>query len=73
MIFLSFQRFCTLLLTVFAQNQRMEPVVLFKGKGRVGIHERQQYSKGVEVIFTPKGVINTPSMNSYVQLWLKRV
>ncbi len=70
---MSFQRFCTLLLTVFAQNQRMKPVVLFKGKGRIGIEERQQYSQDVEVIFTPKAVINTPSMNSYVRILLKKV
>jgi hypothetical protein len=51
----------------------MKPVVLFKGKGCVGIEERQQYSQDVEVIFTPKAVINTPSMNSYVQILLKKV
>jgi hypothetical protein len=51
----------------------MKPVVLFKGKGRIGIEERQQYSQDVEVIFTPKAVINTPSMNSYVQILLKKV
>jgi hypothetical protein len=51
----------------------MEPVVLFKGKGRVGADERQQYSKGVDVLFTPKAVINGPSMNIYVKKWLKKV
>ncbi len=62
-----------MLLTVFAKNQRMAPVVLFKGKGRIGADERQQYSKGVHVIFTPKAVINGPSMHVYVNKWLEKV
>ncbi|CAF2085496.1 unnamed protein product [Rotaria magnacalcarata] len=53
---ISNKRFCTVILTVFHKNQRMEPVVLFKGKGNVGVAERQQYSKGIHVIFTPKAV-----------------
>ncbi|CAF1246010.1 unnamed protein product [Adineta steineri] len=70
---ISNKRFCTILLTVFAKNQRMEPVVLFKGTGNVGVDERQQYAKGVHVIFTPKAFINGPSMNLYIQKWLEKV
>ncbi|CAF4738719.1 unnamed protein product, partial [Rotaria sp. Silwood2] len=66
-------RFCTVILTVFAKNQRMNPVVLFKGKGNIGVDERQQYSQGVHVIFTPKAVINGPSMDIYVKKWLEKV
>ncbi|CAF1400205.1 unnamed protein product, partial [Rotaria sordida] len=34
----------TIILTVFAKNQRMQLVVLFKGKGNIGIDERQKYA-----------------------------
>ncbi|CAM2725583.1 unnamed protein product, partial [Rotaria socialis] len=70
---ISNKRFCTVILTVFHKNQRMEPAVLFKGKGNVGVAERQQYSKGIHVIFTPKAVINGPSMDLYCTKWLERV
>jgi len=60
------------ILTVFGKNQRMGPVALFKGKGKIGIDERQKYSKGVHVIFTPKSVINGPSWDLYVKTWLER-
>ncbi|CAF4457790.1 unnamed protein product, partial [Rotaria socialis] len=69
---ISNKRFCTVILTVFHKNQRMEPAVLFKGKGNVGVAERQQYSKGIHVIFTPKAVINGPSMDLYCTKWLER-
>jgi hypothetical protein len=45
----------------------MLPVLLFKGKGKVSADERQQYSRGVHVIFTPKAVINGPSMDEYIK------
>jgi hypothetical protein len=61
------------LLTVFGKNQRMLPVLLFKGKGRISADERQQYPSGVHVIFTPKAVINGPSMDEYVKKWLEKV
>ena len=51
----------------------MKPVVLFKGKGNIGADERQQYSKGVHVIFTPKAVINGQSMDIYINQWLEKV
>ena len=51
----------------------MKPVVLFKGKGNVDVDERQQYSKDIQVIFTPKAVINGPSMNIYINTWLQKV
>ncbi|CAF4815779.1 unnamed protein product, partial [Rotaria socialis] len=35
--------------------------------------ERQQYSKGIHVIFTPKAVINGPSMDLYCTKWLEKV
>ncbi|CAF3267855.1 unnamed protein product [Rotaria sp. Silwood2] len=70
---ISNKRFCTVLLTVFGKNQRMKPVVLFKGKGNIGVNEREQYSKGVDVIFTPKAVINGQSMDIYINKWLQKV
>ncbi len=71
--FMLFLRFCTVMLTVFGKNQRMAPVVIFKCKGNISVIERQQYSKGVHVIFTPCAVINGPSMDVYVQKWLEKV
>ncbi|CAF4384638.1 unnamed protein product, partial [Rotaria sp. Silwood2] len=71
--YISNKRFCTVMLTVFAKNQRMQPVVLFKGKGRIGADERQKYAKDVYVIFTPKSVINGQSMNIYCKKWLEKV
>ncbi|CAF3943886.1 unnamed protein product, partial [Rotaria sp. Silwood1] len=71
--YISNKRFCTVLLTVFGKNQRMKPVVLFKGKGNIGVDEREQYSKDVHVIFTPKAVINGQSMDTYINKWLEKV
>ncbi|CAF1428919.1 unnamed protein product [Rotaria sordida] len=71
--YISNKRFCTVMLTVFPKNQRMQPVVLFKGKGNIGVDERQKYAKGVHVIFTPKGVINGQSMNMFCKKWLEKV
>lgn len=62
-----------MLLTVFGNNQRMKPTILFKGKGNISAAERQQYSKDVHVIFTPKAVINGPSMETYIKYWLAMV
>ena len=62
-----------MILTVFSENQRVPPMVLFKGKGRVGIDEKQQYAKNVSVVFTPKVVINGPSMEIWVKKFLEKV
>lgn len=51
----------------------MDPILLFKGKGRVSADEKQQYSKGVHVIFTPKAVINGSAMQLYVKRFLEKV
>ena len=71
---LSNKRFATLILTVFGRdNTRMGPVLLFKGKGQVSPKEKLEYAKGVSVFFTPKAVINKPTMDLYVQLWCSKV
>ena len=71
---LSNKRFATLILTVFGRdNTRIGPVLLFKGKGHVSPTEKLQYAKGVSVFFTPKAVINKPTMDLYVQLWCAKV
>lgn len=62
-----------MILTVFSENQRMKPVILFKGKGNISRYERQQYSNGIFTIFTPKAVINGPSMDMYIRIWLEKV
>jgi hypothetical protein len=62
------------ILTVFPEgNDRVEPVLLFKGKGRVLKTEINQYSKHVKVFFTPKAVINTTTMKQVVDHWYSRV
>ncbi|CAF4222775.1 unnamed protein product, partial [Adineta steineri] len=66
-----FTKFCTLILTVFGENQRTTPVLFFKGKGHASADDRQQYSKGIHVIFSPKAVINVPSMNTFITNWWK--
>jgi hypothetical protein len=48
-------------------------MVLFRGKGRVGTHELQQYAKDAHVVFTPKAFINGPSMDIYVKKLLEKV
>lgn len=63
-----------MILTVSAEDShRVGPVLLFKGKGRVAQAEQQKYAKGVKVIFTPKAVINKPSMDEYVEYWHAKV
>ena len=53
------KRFCTVILTVFAEdNTRVGPVVLFKGKGQVSDKEQVQYASDVKVFFTPKAFNN---------------
>ncbi len=47
------------------KDQRVDPILLFKGKGHVLPNEQKQYAKGVKVFFTPEGVINIPTMNKY--------
>lgn len=64
------QRFATVILTVFAQNNdRVGPILLFKGRGQVNSIEKTQYDTGVTIFFTPKGVINSQTMDRYVDHW----
>jgi DDE superfamily endonuclease len=68
------KRFCTLILTVFGQgNNRVAPVVLFKGKGNVTDKEKSQYAKHVRVFFTPKAFNNGPTMDRYLAYWWSKV
>ncbi|CAF3411852.1 unnamed protein product [Rotaria socialis] len=68
------KRFATLILCVFPEgNHRVEPVLLFKGTGRVAATEEKNYSPGVKVFFTPKSVINTPTMEKYMTWWFNKV
>jgi hypothetical protein len=67
------QRFCTVILTVSGEDQRVGPVLLFKGMGRVSPDEEKQYAQGVKVFFTPKGVINIPTMNKYNEWFISKV
>ncbi|CAF3969647.1 unnamed protein product [Rotaria sp. Silwood1] len=51
------KRFATVILTIFPErNDRIGPILLFKGKGRVSDKEVRQYAKQVKVFFTPKAV-----------------
>ncbi|CAF1522407.1 unnamed protein product [Rotaria sordida] len=68
------KRFATVILCVFPEgNHRIKPVLLFKGTGKVAVKEEQHYSSHVKVFFTPKSVINIPTMEKYINWWLKNV
>jgi hypothetical protein len=67
------QRFCTVILTVSGEDQRVGPVLLFKGMGRISSAEEKQYAEGIKVYFTPKGVNNTPTMNKYNEWFISKV
>ncbi|CAF4958033.1 unnamed protein product [Rotaria sp. Silwood1] len=67
------ERFCTVILTVSGEDQRVDPVLSFKGKGHVSPDEQKQYAKGVKVFFTPEGVINIPTMNKYNEWFISKV
>ena len=67
------QRFCTIILTVSGEDQRVGPVLLFKGKGHISPIEQKEYADGVKVYFTPEGVINTPTMKNYSEWFISKV
>ncbi|CAF1019342.1 unnamed protein product [Adineta ricciae] len=70
---LSNKRFCTVILTVSGEDQRVDPILLFKGKGHVSAIEQQQYADGIKVCFIPEGVINTVTMNKYNEWFVSKV
>ena len=56
---LSDNRFCTVILTVFVENNaRVGSAVLFKGKSQVDERKKLQYPSNVKVFFTPKAFSN---------------
>ncbi|CAF4448460.1 unnamed protein product, partial [Adineta steineri] len=66
-------RFCTVILTVSGEDQRVDPVLLFKAKGHVSPNEQKQYANGIKVFFTPESVINTLTMNKYNEWFISKV
>ncbi|CAF3269661.1 unnamed protein product [Rotaria socialis] len=70
---LSNKRFCTVILTVSGEDQRVDPVLLFKGKGHISPNEQKQYANGIKVFFTPESVINTITMNKYNEWFISKV
>ncbi|CAF4111235.1 unnamed protein product, partial [Rotaria magnacalcarata] len=69
---LSNKRFCTVILTISAEDQRVDPVLLFKGLGHVSPAEEKQYAQGIKVYFTPKCVINKPTMDKYNEWFISK-
>ncbi|CAF4642405.1 unnamed protein product, partial [Didymodactylos carnosus] len=62
------------MLCVFPDNNnRVQPVLLFRGKGKVAVTEQKHYSPHVKVFFTPKAFINIPTMKKYKDWWLDKV
>ena len=51
------------------ESHRVGPTLIFKGQGRVSPLEKRQYAEGVNVMFTPKAVINKPSMDQFIEFW----
>ncbi|CAF1513377.1 unnamed protein product [Adineta steineri] len=64
---LSNKRFCTVILTVSGEDQRVDPVLLFKGKGHISPNEQKQYANGIKVTLQnytyDSSVINCVSLN----------
>ncbi|CAF1467717.1 unnamed protein product, partial [Didymodactylos carnosus] len=68
------KRFATVMLCVFPDNNnRVQPVLLFRGKGKVAVTEQKHYSPHVKVFFTPKAFINIPATKKYMDWWLDKV
>ncbi|CAF1566626.1 unnamed protein product [Rotaria magnacalcarata] len=71
---ISDKRFCTVILTLFAEdNTCVGSVVLFKGKGQVSDNEKMQYASNVKVFFTPKAFNNRSTIDKYVSWWYSKV
>ncbi|CAF1109328.1 unnamed protein product [Adineta steineri] len=71
---ISNKRFCTLILTVSANdNSRVGPVLLFRGKGKISENEKKQYASDIKVFFTPKAVNNRETMDKYLHYWKSKV
>ncbi|CAF3696532.1 unnamed protein product [Adineta steineri] len=66
-------RFCTVILTVSGEDQHVDPVLLFKGKGHISPNEQKQYANDIKVFFTPESVINTITMNKYNEWFISKV
>ncbi|CAF3988528.1 unnamed protein product [Rotaria magnacalcarata] len=67
------KRFCTLVLSVFADdNSRLGPALIFKGKRRASEQEKNQYDKSVKVYFSPTAFINSSIMKNYTKNWLNK-
>ncbi len=70
---LSNKRFCTLILCVFGDdNSRVGPALIFKGKGRVSEHEKNEYDKSVKVYFSETAFMNSFIMKNYTEHWLSK-
>ncbi|CAF1588540.1 unnamed protein product, partial [Didymodactylos carnosus] len=68
------KRFATVILCVFPEgNHRVGPVLLFRGTGMAAAKEEKHYARDVKVFFTPKSVINIPTMDKYMTWWLKKI
>jgi hypothetical protein len=62
-----------IILTVSREDQRVGPVLLFKGMSRVSPNEEKQEAQGVKVYFTPKSVNNKQTMDKYNQWFISQV
>ncbi|CAF1393582.1 unnamed protein product [Rotaria sordida] len=71
---ISDKRFCTVILTIFAEdNSRISPVLLFKGKGKISENEKKQYATDIKVFFTTKAVNNRQTMDKYINYWMSKI
>ncbi|CAF3524754.1 unnamed protein product [Rotaria sp. Silwood2] len=71
---ISNKRFCTVILTVFGEdNSRIGPVLLFKGKAKISENEKKQYATDVKVFFSPKAVNNRETMDKYINYWISKI
>ncbi|CAF4960440.1 unnamed protein product, partial [Rotaria socialis] len=71
---ISSKRFCTLILTIFGEdNSRIGPILLFKGKGKISENEKAKYAKDIKVFFTPKAVNSRQTMDKYINYWISKI
>ncbi|CAF4621440.1 unnamed protein product, partial [Rotaria sp. Silwood2] len=71
---ISNKRFCTVILTVFGEdNSRIGPVLLFKGKAKISENEKKQYATDVKVFFSPKAVNKRETMDKYINYWISKI
>jgi hypothetical protein len=62
------KRFCTILLCVSADGQRLKTSIIFSGKGHVFKKEVDKYDKDVDVFFSPSSWSDAEQMREWARV-----